>query len=114
MSRLTDEQLAEIRERAEAATAGPWYCGTEYEQSKRGNYVASKATGGIVAAEQDGTDCELETHDAEFIAHAREDVPDLLAEIERLRDALEDIADTGESYHEHYCRDIAREALRNA
>ncbi|MDR7001631.1 hypothetical protein [Neobacillus niacini] len=51
------------------------------------------------------------TDEAIFIVE--EDVPKLLAEIERLRGALEDIADTGESYHEHYCRDIAREALRN-
>lgn len=40
-----------------------------------------------------------------------EDVPALLAEVERLRLALEDVADTGEDYHEHYCRDIAKEAL---
>jgi hypothetical protein len=83
--RLTNADLAEIKKRADTATKGPWYTGEGYEQSNRGNYVASKANGGIIAAEQDGTDCVLDTNDATFIAHARQDVPALLAEVERLR-----------------------------
>jgi hypothetical protein len=98
MERLTDEQLAEIRKRAEAATDGPWTV----------SFPGAK----VINAYGIGVDNFDE--DAEFIAHAREDVPKLLAEIGRLKEALVDIADTGESYHEHYCRDIAREALRNA
>jgi chromosome segregation ATPase len=38
---------------------------------------------------------------------------ELLAEAERLTRALEEIVTEGEAYHEHYCRDIARKALRN-
>lgn len=79
-----NERIEAIRERTEKATEGPWYAGTEYEQSRRGNFVASKENGHIVVAEQDYTDCVLETEDAEFIANAREDIPYLLSEIERL------------------------------
>lgn len=59
---MTPERLAEIKARAEAATSGPWDDG------------CSHAVNG------------------EFIAHARQDIPDLVAEVERLRAALSDIA----------------------
>lgn len=79
--RLSPEELTAIRERAERATPGPWkaldnWRGVMYK------YVA--APGGVVT---DG----IAHHNAEFIAHAREDIPKLLAEIERLRTALEEI-----------------------
>jgi hypothetical protein len=102
-NRLNAEEIEAIRKRAEDTSfervyvkGDPW---KGYEVRDNGN--------GIVVAE---------THtkvDAEFIAHARENVPKLLAEIERLREALEDVADTGELYHEYYCRDIAKGALHD-
>ena len=54
------ERIAEIRERCDKASEGPW------------------------------VECSLVVHglrpcDAKFIAHSRQDVPDLLAEVERLR-----------------------------
>jgi regulator of replication initiation timing len=52
---VNSKELDVIRKRAEAATPGPWF--------------AEAAN----------------TADAEFIAHARQDVPKLLAEIERLK-----------------------------
>lgn len=79
---MTDKELAEIRARCEAAQSGPWsvpaeestdyYCGgweVEHERSKEtfsnvAQMIDSKA-------------------DADFIAHAREDMPKLLAEVER-------------------------------
>lgn len=66
--------IREIRKRAEAATPGPW-----------------SANGGDVRAAvyADGRTARIiyggMPYDAEFIAHAREDVPALLAEVERLR-----------------------------
>jgi hypothetical protein len=110
MERLTDAELEAIRKRAEAATEGPWY--SEDNSVVYSEKVVDRKYGEPV--EVADTSCGPDIGNAEFIAHAREDVPKLLAEVERLRDALEDIADTGESYHEHYCRDIAKEALRNA
>lgn len=83
MKRLTDEELTQIKERAEKATKGPWdvdvpvdyctNCKNEYEIVQSELFLAP-----IVA--------ELRNReDAEFIAHAREDIPKLLAEIESLK-----------------------------
>ena len=100
MKRLTDEELTQIKERAEKASEGPWdvdvpvdYCancenGYEIVQSEL--FLAP-----IVA--------ELKNReDAEFIAHAREDIPKLITEIEalrtenqRYRKALEEIRNKG-------------------
>lgn len=73
--RMTPEALAEIRERAERATPGAW------NLKKDGRY-------------EDHDECRIELPDddielcryenGEFIAHAREDVPALIAEIARL------------------------------
>jgi hypothetical protein len=84
MPKLTQEQLEAIRQRARNATPGPWGTGDGYEQSSRGNYVWSVENGVIVCAEQDGTDCVLDTNDATFIAYARTDIPALLEHIEAL------------------------------
>ena len=97
---ISNVNLDAIRKRAEAATKGPWYRGEGYEQSKRGNYVASESNGLIICAEQDDTDCVLSTEDAEFIAKAREDVPALLAEVERLKEKLAYISELSEDFYE--------------
>lgn len=62
---MTDEQLAAIRARANAATPGPW---TSYEKNPTDEYYASCFPA-----------------DEEFIGHSREDIPALLDEVERLR-----------------------------
>ena len=59
--RLTDEEIAEIRGRAEAATEGPW-------DVAWGTYLIT-----------------ISREDAEFCIHARTDIPRLLDEVERLR-----------------------------
>lgn len=91
---LSEQQLAEICARAEAATPGPWctdgaeiYTGTEYLP------WSSLWIGETCRAD----DCHGSRDDAAFIAAARTDVPALLAEIERLRaerDAFADRVDT--------------------
>lgn len=99
---MNPEQLNAIKERAEKATPGPWLvapekCGPE----------------GQGVYESDGFGCICEVGDPyprgnnrpqenmEFIAHAREDVPALVAEVERLRKALSYYAD--EKHYEPYC-----------
>ncbi|WP_259406038.1 hypothetical protein [Shouchella clausii] len=78
MNRPTDEQWAEIRERCDKATEGPWKIG---RQSPNGlNNVGT--TRGLLTAQT------TDEKNAEFIAHAREDVPLLLAEINRLNRKL--------------------------
>ncbi|WP_199770748.1 hypothetical protein [Brevibacillus laterosporus] len=81
---MTREEIEAICKRAEKATEGPWrvvpgkmVCFDIYD-------VYDKLDRSLIHREED----------AEFIAHAREDIPKLLAEIERLR------CETGEIYHE--------------
>lgn len=83
---LTPEREQEIREREAAATAGPWG-----RDAARGPYFHSDSPAdqfGIrVGDAQFGRGAQALT-DREFAANAREDVPTLLAEIDRLRAEL--------------------------
>jgi hypothetical protein len=97
---MTNEELKAIRERAEAATPGPWIAEGETVYSS-GVLIAGTYPAMIC------DDCDIT--EAEFIAHAREDVPKLLAEIERLRSALEEISEI----NEYYSGNAAREALKD-
>ena len=75
-------RLNEIEARANAATEGPW------ELLGDGEYVSGP---GILVAPDDGG---VTSADAEFIAHARTDMPDMAA---ALRAVLEIHQDGGES-----------------
>jgi hypothetical protein len=70
------ERLEEIRAREEKATPGPW----DSWRIDPSN-AWSKWSFGNTQVNPD----DLYKPDAEFIAHAREDIPFLLDEIERLR-----------------------------
>lgn len=80
--------LGAIRARAEAATPGPWERGGKWNETA----VYAK-DGTMIAGQWDYEEGGIsEVPDADFIAHAREDIPTLLAlideqqaEIERLR-----------------------------
>lgn len=67
---ITDDELQAMKERAEKATPGPWTHGRDYVRTDAPNQ-------GI------GT-MHCLPKDAPFIAHARDDVPKLIAEVERL------------------------------
>lgn len=92
------ERLAEIRARVEAATPGPWEGArgsVHLTFDKEGSIFPPDTTGqlgfqagGPVAVVQDNG----EFNDLDFLVAARADVPDLLAEVDRLRAALRDIA----------------------
>jgi hypothetical protein len=71
-SPLTTQQLDEIQVRANAATSGPWTVSEDYADilDFEGHHLASFWGQPV----------------GEFIAHAREDVPSLLAEVRRLKD----------------------------
>lgn len=81
--------LEQIRARADAATPGPWY--VEQMGNHHEDVLALSEDGSYVIAEHAGDD-------AEFIAHAREDVP-------RLLDALQAVLDmhVSEDSHWHQC-----------
>ena len=110
---LRDADLSEIEARAAAATPGPWEhmsypSGTEYVHMRHASGRSGPRIMGPDHSDQDGhvgahmnlynvsaftaltgeTEIMLErekTANAEFVAHAREDVPRLVAEVRRLR-----------------------------
>ena len=82
---MTPEQLASIRERAEAATEGPWLQGREKVRYESAREVYTERDPSRTS--RDVCRADEADEDAEFIAHAREDVPALLAEVERLQRA---------------------------
>ena len=80
---MTDEELKEIGARCQAATPGPWRAYVEGRDHESGSSFIMTGEG-----RNRGEDIELAgatVADYDFIAHARQDVPRLLAEIERLR-----------------------------
>ena len=91
---MLPEQLQAIRERAEKATPGPWDWRLERQGDVERVYHHPSLLapdGTPVANANDGlgidseyTVCESKD-DALFIAHAREDIPALLTEVERLQ-----------------------------
>lgn len=78
---MTPDRLEQIRERVSKATPGPWHGDhDEYGCVVFGNYGWVCPGNGPAYDE----DSEQGKADAEFVGHARTDVPDLLAEVERL------------------------------
>ena len=107
---LTEAELSAIEARATAASDGPWgwweigesgggWVGSDVTRSCAGLMPAYKAWG--LSQKQDAFGCGPQVmefrpgsflpipEDAEFIAHARMDIPRLVAEVRRLRRQLE-------------------------
>lgn len=92
LAMMTDQELRAIRERERKATKGPWEVSVPWNKKDRA-YVVHHDTefkdadvfsqGGSLSA---GGHARLE--DAVFTAHARQDIPALLAEVDRLRAEL--------------------------
>ena len=89
------DRLKEIAERAEKATPGPWeyYGGRSIDtppiHADEANYgIPDEGFEGGYQFYCSADDGAWRYADGEFIAHAREDIPFLLAEIERLKQAL--------------------------
>ena len=81
---LSPERLAEIREREQAATRGPWNVTEDRELLTR--WVSSEDGALDIGFGYVGNRTQ---DDAAFVAAARTDVPALLAEIDRLTALLE-------------------------
>lgn len=91
---MTDKELSTIKARADAASPRPWRVGRDMSSDW---LIGSFLTGADgkhdwYVLTRDIRCSEMITggaeHDAEFIAHARSDVPALLAEVERLQREL--------------------------
>jgi len=85
---MTKEQLDAIRERCEAASMGPWIA--EEPWKRPGVYTVKQKDIYIdwICYMQISNQPNY-TNDANFIAHAREDIPALLDEIDRLNRELD-------------------------
>jgi len=97
---MTEEQLRAIEERCRKASNGPWI--TEAGEYSGRNWMIGMVAVHLGASNQDDK-CHFVTTnnvhaseltgdagtDAEFIAHAREDVPALIAEVRSLRAKLD-------------------------
>jgi len=82
---MNAEQLNAIKERAEKATPGPWF----FDVGRKERLDCRPAV--IEHFDYDHGESFIhgdiaDITDAEFIANAREDVPALVAEVERLKD----------------------------
>lgn len=92
---MTPEQLKAIRERCEAATAGPWADnGTSIDQHWT---AVPKDWATVVGLEECGSPYQpwqrlvLKESDAAFIAHARTDVPALLDLVASLQERVKEL-----------------------
>ena len=86
---ITEDELLAIKARAESTTPGPWASYVEGRDHQSGDSFIH--TGGqdlyVSADDYSGGGGHLRA-DLDFIAHARQDVPRLVAEVERLRKLL--------------------------
>lgn len=89
---MTEQKLATIEARANAATLGPWEVGDPYNHR-------SPELLAVYGAGMEVADTQL-VHDAAFIAASRTDIPALVAEVRRLRElvhsAWEEAYDAGQ------------------
>lgn len=87
---MTAEQLAEIEARANAATSGPWVHPNHRPDEMGLVYTAYPVNDAGARQVADSAQyCDAsDVANADFIAHARSDVPALVAEARRLRESL--------------------------
>ena len=99
---MSRADLDAIRERAEAATEGPWapWLDQDGQPHMDGLLMVGNADAVIPDGEVwiENVDVNPIAHtytpeDRQFIAHARTDMPDLLAELKRLRAGIETFID---------------------
>ena len=93
---MTDKELEEIEARERAATKGPWVSDNgACQQGRYGEPEGASIYSGEITIVKGGAQDEqggevgvVTNEDADFIAHARTDVPRLTAEVRRLRAEL--------------------------
>ncbi len=107
----SDERVAAIRARTDAATKGPWQAlGTGV---RGGDHWYVTAAGESIASihANDGSDEDTRESDAEFIAASRDDITFLLDEREQLFgrvSQLETVIDAVREWHLQWRRDTRR------
>ncbi len=84
---LSNQDLQEIERRCAAARPGPWRSYIEGRDHFGGSNVIVVGDGASLSVDIEPIGAT--TEDQDFMAAARQDVPRLLAEVRRLRSALE-------------------------
>ena len=85
VKKLTEQELQAIKKRMNSADSGIWIADhKEWPGNSNLQYWVNSTE-----LDGDGLCACVDIEDAEFIAHARQDIPMLVAEVERLREALE-------------------------
>lgn len=87
---MNDKELKAILDRCTATTPGPWKSWIEGRDHESGDsfIMTGISDGEDIFSEQRGEDIYLSgatKQDQDFIAHAKQDIPKLIAEIRRLR-----------------------------
>lgn len=104
------EELDALQARADAATKGPWV--EFHENGEPGELEAfncAPATGAFLI--EYGADRDQQQRDSNFIAHAREDVPKLVAALKAVESVHFDAGgsqgyfDDGYSWRDHCCNE---------
>lgn len=116
---MSPEDLAAIEARVKQATPGPWSRGDIDQDPLRPNWRGDLIDGDFetgrwpvcASAHSDEAIKAWDAGNAQFIAHARQDVPALVAEVRRLRaeaeleDAIKAAQDDLQAFmHEHECQ----------
>jgi len=83
---MTEAELAAIEARADSAAKGPWVVSVGWEIGPPGRPPLATAKQRVA----NGRPLYSPAINAQFIAHAREDVPALVAEVRRLRAMLQE------------------------
>lgn len=106
---LTDEEIEEIKARAEAATPGPWkwWTSNSWNRLKRDDCgVTQNVAEPFVSRSDNHPGLSINEEDMAFIAHARTDIPALLSALE----AEKKRADEAEALAERLKREAAQHA----
>ena len=80
---VTDDEICKIEARCNAATAAPWQSFVEGRDHMSGSDFIR--TGGLDSSSPDIYLTDATHADQDFIAHARQDIPLLVAEVRRLK-----------------------------
>ena len=104
----TDDKIKAIESRCERATPGEWVC-TFYDTA---DAMVSTAIGAKAICFAPMKKPGQKPSDGQFIAHSRSDIPWLLSELKRAREALRDLV-TAEECSTSFTR-ARKEATDNA
>jgi hypothetical protein len=90
MMEIVDEEIENIRARCNAARSGPWVLIVEGRDQTSGSSFIMIGEGNNRAEDLylTGDDRPVPIADYDFVANARQDIPFLLAEIDRLKNQL--------------------------